>query len=258
MNKLKLLANLLKGNNFWSIFYNYFLGLFLEKRLSRFKIKGCYVWVRLGTTDLEAAISCLEEEEFESLSNAYDRDHSGLIIDAGAYIGTASIAFSKMYPNSTILALEPSRENFKLLQKNVAQYANIKPLNFALVANENAGTVELKDGGTGQWSLTLVEPQNKKFRKLETVNTTNINSLLNEYNASKIMILKLDIEGSEDELFKKPAWMDKTDIISVELHEGNAPGVTQNFFNTNLSRFVYKQGGEKYFSVGKSFFQEKN
>jgi FkbM family methyltransferase len=41
------------------------------------------------------------------------------IIDAGANIGLASVYFSQRFVNSTIVAIEPSKENFEILSKNI-------------------------------------------------------------------------------------------------------------------------------------------
>ena len=42
------------------------------------------------------------------------------IVDAGANIGLASIYFANAFPSSRIVAVEPERGNFRLLQKNCA------------------------------------------------------------------------------------------------------------------------------------------
>jgi len=50
--------------------------------------------------------------------------------------------------------------------------------------------------------------------------------------------------------------MKYTNIICVELHENNAPGCTKNFYNANKDRYIYTQGGEKFFSIGQSYFED--
>ena len=41
------------------------------------------------------------------------------IIDGGANIGCASVYFSLRFPNAEILAIEPEKNNFELLKKNI-------------------------------------------------------------------------------------------------------------------------------------------
>ena len=254
--KLRRIAILCKYNNPFHVLFSHLIGFAKLNKTARYNISGVKLKVRQRSTDLEAAISCLEEGEFDSLSLAYENNTSGIIIDAGAYIGTAAIAFSKMYPNATILALEPSTENYKLLCSNTTAYPNIKPINLALTAQENTNPIKLLNGGRGNWSFTLVQPKDQEYKDIEYVETITIDKLMEEYQAIKLILLKLDIEGAEDELFKHPMWMKYTNIICVELHENNAPGCTKNFYTANKDRYIYTQGGEKFFSIGQSYFKD--
>ena len=79
-------------------------------------INGRKVWIRYGTTDINVASSRFNGE-FDILEGLFSKDYSGVIVDAGGYIGTAAIAFSEMYPNATVLTIEPSIDNFNVLKK---------------------------------------------------------------------------------------------------------------------------------------------
>lgn len=60
------------------------------------------------------------EGEYQSLRGGIDSDFTGLIIDAGAYIGISTYWLSRMFPAATIVAIEPDHENFRLLIPNTA------------------------------------------------------------------------------------------------------------------------------------------
>ena len=70
-----------------------------------------------------------------------------LIIDAGANIGYASVYFAIKYPNAKIIALEPSEENFQLLQRNVRNYPNVTPVQCALWKDNNGVVIQNPDAG---------------------------------------------------------------------------------------------------------------
>ena len=50
------------------------------------------------------------------------------IIDAGANIGLASVYFAHRFPKANIVAIEPSKSNFLVVQKNIINYSQIKAL----------------------------------------------------------------------------------------------------------------------------------
>lgn len=73
--------------------------------------------VREDTPDTDIVRSCFSGE-FECLRYLLPKNYQGLIIDAGAYIGASSIALSKLFKAATIVAVEPSDDNFQILKMN--------------------------------------------------------------------------------------------------------------------------------------------
>ena len=61
-----------------------------------------------------------------------------------------------------------------------------------------------------------------------------------EYNFPKIDILKLDIEGSEKELFETnfEDWLPKTKILIIELHDAMKTGCSKSVFNA-ISKYDF-------------------
>ncbi len=85
------------------------------------------IWVRSATPDLRVAILNLTEE-FEYLGELSPEGYSGLIVDGGGYIGTAALKFSEMYPDATVVTVEPSSSNMSVLSRNIAGRENIVAL----------------------------------------------------------------------------------------------------------------------------------
>lgn len=257
INKFRKDFNRLRKENSLSrtVFYYYSKKLSQRKTL-KMKISSENIHLRTSSPDLSVALSSLGDE-FSSLKYAYPASKKGLILDAGGYIGTSAICLAKMYPEATVVTIEPSSENFELLKMNIVGKDNIYAENAALAPRETDKHITLRNRGTGHWGFTIVEnPNGKKISEAEIVTTVTINDILSKYGFTEILILKMDIEGGEYELFKDPQWLQKTNILVVELHERIVSGCEKAFHQCNHDRFVYKTNGEKYFSIGKNYFSE--
>jgi FkbM family methyltransferase len=126
-----------------------------------------------------------------------------VIVDAGANIGLASIYYAIKYPTAKILALEPAHSNFLMLEQNVTPYPNILPIHAALW-KENT-EIELIDPGYGSWGFqTTDRGVSEPAQVLEKVPALTIDRIMTEYGIDFVDILKIDIEGSEKEVFEQP------------------------------------------------------
>jgi len=225
-----------------------------KRRLVSVRVSGKAVHVRTSTPDLEVALSTLGGE-FDCLRLAYPRSHKGLIVDAGGYIGTAAVALAEMYPEATIVSIEPAQDNFEVLVKNTSRYGNVFPRSAALVPDAATGQVGLMSRGTGEWGFTVVEnPEDRPATFVDNVDTVTFDGILREYGFERIMICKMDVEGAEYELLRRSDWLEETDVLMIELHERIVPGCEHAFAEANESRFVYSSGSEKLVSVGKGYF----
>jgi FkbM family methyltransferase len=222
----------------------------LGKRV-QLRVKPCRqeIVIRTGSPDIQVALSCFLGE-FDELLDAVPALRHPLIIDAGGYIGTAAIVFAEAYPDATIVSLEPSKENFALLRRNVARYRNIIPVNKALAPEP--GRLLLRDRGTGQWGLTIVPKpsDNPTSAVKEEVECTTLDELMREFGADGVGILKLDIEGGEHALLSRnTGWIDRTDTICIELHDRIVAGCSSLYHQATAGRQNLKMKGEKYLSI---------
>jgi FkbM family methyltransferase len=149
------------------------------------------------------------------------------IIDCGANIGLASLFFANEFPDATIIAIEPDANNFKYLLQNTADYPNIHCIQAAIWPR--VASLDIYDPGAGNWSLqTRVITEHSAT----TIESITINQILERYDWERIDILKIDIEGSEKELFSSDYeyWLSRTSSIAIELHDFIDPDISKLFF----------------------------
>lgn len=211
-------------------------------------IKGHTVAVRKGTPDLSVAISCLNGE-FEILRYLLPEHYDGIIVDAGGYIGTATIALNDIFPSAKIVVIEPSNENLEVLRQNVAHLQNVKIIHGALVGTSEKN-IQLNNRGTGEWGFTVVanpiDKPNASF--LQETPAFRLSDLVKE--DEKIGLLKLDIEGGELSLLENDMEsLRNIDSVFAELHDRITPGCVDKFFEFSMDRILIKDKGEKYLSV---------
>jgi FkbM family methyltransferase len=201
------------------------------------------VTLRCGTTDLLCFYKVFIADEYRLPFAVSPR----LIIDAGANVGMATLFFAWQYPRAHIVAIEPEQRNFEVLRQNCEGLNNVTLINAALwsesrelaIANPNAE--ECSFSVTDQFQNNSPSP---------SVCGITIKQILDRMRADQIDILKLDIEGSELELFSKNAgdWLECVGLIVIELHDRLVPGCACAFYSAlNCRRFVQEIRGENIF-----------
>ena len=181
------------------------------------------LYLRLRTSDvaLFEEIIVNKEYEFEPI-----REPS-VLVDAGANIGLTSVYFANKFPRSKIIAIEPETGNFEMLCKNAARYPNIVPVQAALWKSDTL--VDLKDPGSGAWGFRADERTSDASSS--AVRGVTVDTLMREHQLTHIDVLKIDIEGSEKEVFETCApWIDQVDAIIIELHDRWKSGCSQSVY----------------------------
>jgi FkbM family methyltransferase len=152
------------------------------------------------------------------------------ILDAGANIGLTSIFWANQFPDAIIIALEPEAGNFNALKNNTQRYPNIRPMQFALWNKDSY--IRIVDSGLGEWAFTVEETQSK-----EDIPAISIESLCTKHKIQHFDLIKIDIEGSEKEVFESAntEWYLNTDIVIVETHDRYKKGTSKAVFNAFLA-----------------------
>jgi FkbM family methyltransferase len=182
------------------------------------------LFLRLGTTDIYVFNSIYREGQYDWNFPVAPR----VIVDAGAYTGLSTAFFAMRYPKARIIAIEPDEENFELLLQNTASYSNVHAVRAAIWSE--SGSVCLTDPGVGSWGFRLNMPAKGESPAM-TIRAMTINDVMREYRIERIDLLKLDIEGSEKEVFvSSDPWIGSVDAICLELHDRFKAGCSRAFF----------------------------
>ncbi|MDD4901399.1 MAG: FkbM family methyltransferase [Patescibacteria group bacterium] len=201
--------------------------------------------IRKNTTDILIFRSIFIFKEFELPIKIKPR----FIIDGGAYTGLSSLYYSSKYPNAKIFAVEPEESNFEILEKHTRKNLNITRIKAGLWHKE--AFLKIVNGKTGKWDFTVKEVAEFEPNSIKAV---TIDDLLKRSGFDEIDILKLDIEGSEKELFSKnySSWINKVNIIVIELHDWMREGCAKSLYSAiNQDEWKKYKSGEKLVLIKK-------
>ena len=164
------------------------------------------------------------------------------IIDGGGNIGLTAAFFATKYPDAVIVSVEPDEGNFDLLQKNVAPYKNIKPMKGGIWYR--SAFLLVKDLGWGNNGFMVEETAENTQEAIEAYSITEI---MQKMNWTQCDIVKLDVEGSEKEIFSADyeSWLPKTKVLIVELHDRMKKGCSKAVFSAiSKYNFSFSIAGE--------------
>lgn len=173
-----------------------------------------------------------------------------VIIDAGANIGFTTLFFANKYPNAKIISIEPNDANFEYLVANTKSYPTITPIKSALWHKKEL--IQVVDRGYGDRGFMI--EKNDEGNSLQAL---SINDLLDTYQLQHIDILKIDIEGSEKEVFSEnyDRWLSITKCLVIELHDRMKPGCSQAVFSAILRYdFSFSIKGENLVFINNRYY----
>ncbi|MEM1321919.1 MAG: FkbM family methyltransferase [Bacteroidota bacterium] len=161
------------------------------------------------------------------------------IVDIGAHYGYFTLfALKNTQPSSRFFCIEPSPDNFEVLEKNLAaqQSTAIQCLNLAIA--RTSGPQQLYTGPSYNHSLF----SDTKEGKTIPVKGLSVDDLLEELAVEKVDFLKMDCEGAEYPalLHCSSEALDKIQTIALEFHDLRSTGFTPN----DLIQRLRQQGFE--------------
>lgn len=154
-----------------------------------------------------------------------------VIVDLGAHFGDTTLYYHVRFPEATIIAVEPSPENYARLIKHTSAIASIKPVQAAVGASN--GTIELNLGSSSLGHSVMVR---KDSLQSVTVPLITLKDLLSQHAIDKADLIKFDVEGAEFDIFKSinPADYSKAYIGEIHFDLGI---VTKQEFETWFKNF---------------------
>ena len=205
----------------------------LHRKYHHASIKGVGpVYIRPKNSDADVFIKVFGKREYDlshlrqslqvmaAYQETLDSGMTPIIVDAGANVGAASIWFSRQFPLARILAVEPDPANAELCRLNTRTRPNVEVIEVAI--GSQPGRVILNSPGLNAgWAVQTVRQDNSDGIAIRT-----ISDLVRGLNIpAKILIVKVDIEGFESDLFAHDTeWMDEAEAIIIEPHDWLFPG----------------------------------
>lgn len=163
----------------------------------------------------------------------YDRVYTGdfyrpkpgdVVIDAGANVGLFCVWLARSQPGCRVLAFEPFAENHRLLEENIrsARVSNVEAHRAGLGGATGRGTME--DVGTRSLDHRMRTDSEAGDGSVPVYSFADALGLAK---AERVALFKIDIEGSEYDLFEAAAESSiaRVDRFAIEYHEHTRPGV---------------------------------
>ncbi len=219
-------------------------GIYLDikfKRLSKIRVPGIKNSVLLRNDTSDVAIF---DQVF--LHGDYDIDYNFqplTVVDAGAHIGLFSILMKNRFPDAKIICIEPDKNNYETLTKNLSGYPNIQTVQAGLW--NSITKLEVLDRYNAGYSALAL----KENAEEGTIPAVTVSSLMNNFGLETIDVLKIDIETSEKIVFLNnyEVWLPRVRMIIIELHDWLEPGCSTVFFeaiNKMIGKYSSSVKGE--------------
>jgi FkbM family methyltransferase len=219
---------------------------FLENGISVFLRPSFSDWVRLR--EYLSSIYVPDNQLTVAVKNLKPE----LLVDVGANIGFSSLSLIESFPSvQQVVGIEAEKENFEVLKLNYENWStNVKFQNtkltkffpiYAIASNDSDNNVAnvlatrlpggLSASGTfkfvsGAQSVSQFENsenlQNNVVLEFahQKISISDVFSTYLSNSSSAIAVVKMDIEGGEEELFLgKSDWLNRTAFLTVEIHD---------------------------------------
>jgi FkbM family methyltransferase len=190
------------------------------------RIKGFTnpIYIRLPTSDWTVFFQVFIRQEYqepskphsEAMKSLYDailgQGKNPVIIDCGANIGLSSLWYAANFPKAIVVAVEPEQHNFSLLLRNSSENDQIIPVRAGISARPTKLCLSNTSGEPWAWE-TIEDDEG-------IIDGITIIEAINKVENAVPIIVKIDIEGFEAELFRSNIdWISQVPLIAIETHD---------------------------------------
>lgn len=234
---------LIRSKNYFDYYHTTSIPASRQGANSIIQFKGLQIILRRDSSDFVVFEQIFLQEELRPVIELIKKHGIDVryILDCGANIGLTSVYLSTHLPGSSILAVEPEPDNFTYLQKNIEanKVSNIKAVQKGVWV-EKAMMEQDEDFCPAKgWAFAVKESRDKTG----TIAVDTIENIVKLENFPTIDYIKIDIEGSEFELFRNlNSWgpfFKGIKIVSIEIHEkrGKAVEIENILLDAGFSLF---------------------
>jgi len=174
--------------------------------------------VRFNSGDMVAIIEdYFTNQYFPYIERDFIKDW--VIVDVGSHIGTFSIQAAFECEITRIIALEPDRENFNQLKKNVKLNLLTDKIDvYNMAMWESSGTIKIYYEPRLTLGSSIVTAPSESSQQVMSI---TIHDLLDKYIKDECDLMKIDIEGAEYEVILNSDLKDLKRIrrVFVEYHK---------------------------------------
>jgi len=172
------------------------------------------------------------------------------IFEVGAADGADTENYAETYPEATIYAFEPVKENFAEIKERAKRIPRLVPVEMALSDRIGESTFYIAESNV---SSSLLPPKEtgsrfdelQKTRAEERVQTTTLDAFCSERDIGEIDLLKIDAQGAELSILNGGAGMfDRGGISLVFLEVQFLPSYEGASRYDELATFLYSKGFE--------------
>ncbi len=154
------------------------------------------------------------------------------IIDVGAHIGSFSTLAAMLFPTAEIIAVEPEKQNYRLLQENAPRNAQLR--NEAVSDTEGNVTLHIGKNNGAQHSITSSFGAGKLHEGTQEVAAFP----LSHYGPADL--IKIDCEGGEYAILKDTLPEAKAVILEIhDLDDGQKPRLLERLVQKYNVRFLF-------------------
>lgn len=131
-----------------------------------------------------------------------------LALDVGANVGGFSVWFLRRYPESRVMAYEPSSANFEILRTNLAAFPDRATLQRTAVGNPGVRKLYKGANNCGECSFYQLGEQKEEFEEVISLDPSVL---------PPAFFLKIDTEGCEVEILTRIT-LTNYSVIAFEYH----------------------------------------
>jgi FkbM family methyltransferase len=177
----------------------------------------------------------------------------GTLVDLGANIGLTSLWYAKTLGFKSIIAVEPSEGNAAIARLNMVDNAISARVIGAAVGSRDGGAIfrEYNWSTYNEMAFSSDVPRplvnGLRLVRESPVPVISLETIIAELDFNdRISLLKLDIEGSEQELISRnPSWLSRVDAMVVEFHPPRA--------DVNKLLYILKTAGLEHIPPSEKF-----